>query len=77
MLSACTNAPLASALLGMEAFGVAMGPQFLLAALLAHLLTLYMGLYPANRMPSLRALLRSYRRRVDPRNACARPDDRA
>ncbi len=77
MLSACTNAPLASALLGMEAFGAAMGPQFLLAALLAHLLTLYMGLYPANRMPSLRALLRSYRRRVDPRNACARPDDRA
>lgn len=63
MLAACTNAPLASALLGVEAFGPSLGLLYLLAAVCAYLATFKFGLYTSNLMTSYADIIASIRTR--------------
>lgn len=64
MLAACTNAPLAAAALGIEAFGPSLAAPFVVACVVAYALTFYTGLYPANYAPTVRALGLSLRLRL-------------
>ncbi|MEE8715730.1 MAG: chloride channel protein [Coriobacteriales bacterium] len=64
MLAGCTNAPIAAALLGVEAFGPSLAHLYALVALASYLLSFYTGLYPANFVGGFRALAASLRLRL-------------
>jgi H+/Cl- antiporter ClcA len=71
MLSACSNAPLASMVLGIEAFGPSLGYLYAIVALCSYFLSFYVGLYPANFIGSFRSLAFSLKKRFSRAHARA------